>query len=66
MLRIIKFVLDTADMGLKLVPTFTKGHLEWRLVGAIDSDWANDNEGQQKIRYGFHLVLVWDPHSMAF
>jgi len=29
MLRIIKFVLDTATMGLKLVPAFTKGQLEW-------------------------------------
>jgi len=49
MLRIIKFVLETATMGLKLVPTFTKGQLEWRLLGASDSDWANDKDNRKSI-----------------
>jgi len=48
-LRIIKFVLDTATMGLKLVPTFTKGQLEWRLLGASDSDWANDKDNRKSV-----------------
>jgi len=49
MLRIIEFVLDIATMGLKLVPTFTKGQLEWRLLGASDNDWANDKDNRKSI-----------------
>jgi len=47
MSRIIQFVLDTADTGLKLVPTFTKGQLEWRLVGASYSNWADDKDNRK-------------------
>jgi len=47
MLRIVKFVLDTADMGQKLVPAFAKGQLEWRLLGASDSDWASDKDNRK-------------------
>jgi len=36
-------------MGLKLVPTFTKGQLEWRLLGASDSDWVNDKDNRKSI-----------------
>ena len=39
MLRIIKFVLDTQDYGLKFDPT--KDHL-WKLEGMSDSDFATD------------------------
>jgi len=56
MLKIIKFVLDTATMGLKLVPTFTKDQLEWRLLGASASDWANDKDNR-KSNMAFILFL---------
>jgi len=56
MLRIIKFVLDTTNMGFKLVPTFTKGQLEWGLLGASDSDWANDKDNTKSIM-AFILLL---------
>jgi len=49
MLRIIKFVLDTATMGSKLVPIFAKGQLEQRLLGASNSDWADDKDNRKSI-----------------
>jgi len=60
MLRLIKFVIDTATMGLKIVPTFTKGQLEWRLLGASDSDWANDKDNRKSIM-AFILFLNGTP-----
>jgi len=60
MLRLIKFVIDTATMGLKIVPTFTKGQLEWRLLGASDSDWANDKDNR-KSSMAFILFLNGTP-----
>jgi len=58
MLRIIKFVLDTANMGLKRVPTFAKGQLEWRLLGASDSDWDNDKDNRKSIMAFILLVFL--------
>ena len=49
MLRVIKFVLDTEWMGLKISPTIFKGQLEWRLVGFSDSDWANDPDNRKSV-----------------
>ena len=63
MLRIIKFVLDTANMGLKLVPAFTNGQLVWRLVGASDSDWANDKDNRKSVMafilYLCDVPILW-------
>jgi len=49
MLRIIKFVLGTADMGLELVPAFTKGQLKWRLLAASDNNWVNDKDNRKSV-----------------
>ena len=42
MLRVIKFVLDTKDLGLKMVPTLHEGI--WNLESFSDSYFANDKE----------------------
>jgi Reverse transcriptase (RNA-dependent DNA polymerase) len=60
MLRVIKFVLDTATMGLKLVPHTVGGQLEWRLVGYSDSDWANDLDNRKSVM-AFILFLCGIP-----
>jgi len=58
MLRIV--VLDTADMGQKLVPAFVKGQLEWRLHGASGSDLANEKDNRQSFM-AFILFLCRIP-----
>ena len=40
--RVIKYVLDTSQYGLKLNPTSEPGL--WTLVAYTDSDWAGDKE----------------------
>ena len=40
--RVAKFVLDTKDMGLCIVPTMCYGI--WHLEALSDSDFANDKE----------------------
>jgi len=47
-------------MGLKRVPTFTKEQLEWRLLRASDSDWANDKDNR-KSAMAFILFLCGFP-----
>ena len=42
MLRFIKFVLDTKEIGLKMAPTLHEGI--WHLEAFSDSDFANDKE----------------------
>jgi hypothetical protein len=58
MLRVIKFVLDTRDYGLKLAPTRTK--FKWKLVAYSDSDWAGDKDDRRSIS-GFILFLNGAP-----
>ena len=60
MLRVIKFVLDTETVGLKLVPILPTGELEWRLVGHSDSDWANDVDNRKSVM-AFILFLCGIP-----
>ena len=40
--RVAKFVLDTKDLGLHIVPTMSDGI--WHLEALSDSDFANDQE----------------------
>ena len=49
-LRVIKFVLDTKDLGLKVVPTLHDGI--WLLEVFSDSDFANDKETRISV-YGY-------------
>ena len=55
LLRVIKFVLDTKDKGLRIEP---KGQIdEWDLVMLSDSDYAGDQETRISVS-GFILYLM--------
>ena len=66
MLRVIKLVLDTKDLGLKMVPTLHEG--SWHLEAFSDSDFANDKETRISV-YGYVIYfcgvpVVWKSKSM--
>jgi hypothetical protein len=44
LLRVIKFVLDTKNFGLKIRPNFAEK--SWNLNVSCDSDWAGDPEAR--------------------
>ena len=48
MLRVIKYVLDTKTLGLKMSPTGTIGD-PWTIECFSDSDWATDPETRRSI-----------------
>lgn len=54
MSRIIKFVLDATDMGLRLVSILCGGNHEWRLVGHSDSDWSDDCDNGKSV-----MTFIW-------
>ena len=54
MLRVIKYVLDTKDLGLKIEPTLENGH--WTVEAYSDSDWAGDPDNRQSV--GSYIVFV--------
>jgi Reverse transcriptase (RNA-dependent DNA polymerase)/gag-polypeptide of LTR copia-type len=54
MMRLIKYVLDTKDRGLKVAPTPTK--LEWDMLVYSDSDWAGDKDDRKSIS-GYMIFL---------
>ena len=66
MLRIIKFVLETKDLGLNMVATLHNGI--WHLEAFSDSDFANDKETRISV-YGYVIYfcgvpVVWKSKSM--
>ena len=54
MLRVIKYVIDTKDKGLKIAPTMVE--LEWKLVVFSDSDWAGDKDGRKSV--GGYMIFL--------
>lgn len=46
--RVIKFVLDTKDLGLKIEPQSEKSET-WKLVAYSDSDWAGDKDNRRSV-----------------
>ena len=58
MLRVIKFVLDTKDLGLKMVPTLHEGI--WHLEASSDSGFANDKETRISV-YGYVIYSCGVP-----
>ena len=67
MLQVIKFILDTKDLGLKIVPTLHNGI--WKLEAFSDSDFANDKETRISVyRYVIYycgVPVVWKSKSMS-
>ena len=61
MLRIIKYVLDTRNLGLKIQPTFRYNE-PWELVCYSDSDYASDADTRRSIS-GFVLYVCQVPVS---
>ena len=49
--RVIKYVLDTPDYGLKIEPIVDNKdmNIEWNLIVYSDSDWAGDKENRMSI-----------------
>jgi hypothetical protein len=47
--RILKFVIDTKDCGLKLEPILSQDELEWSLLVYSDSDWAGDKNNRHSV-----------------
>lgn len=56
MKRVIKYVLDTADYGLKIFPTEIKEG-NWEMTIYTDSDWAGDKDSRRSVS-GFILYLM--------
>ena len=56
MKRIMKFVLDTRDLGLKIQPHKLQDET-WELKVFTDSDWAGDKETRQSVS-GYVLILM--------
>jgi hypothetical protein len=55
--RVIKFVLDTKTMGLKMNPKINTDISEWDIVVYTDSDWAGDKETRISVT-GFIVFLL--------
>ena len=55
---VIKYVLDTKDLGLKMVPRLQEGI--WHLEAFSDSDFANDKETRISV-YGYVIYFCGVP-----
>ena len=55
MLQVIKSILDTEDLRLRIVPTLYNGI--WQLEAFSDSDFANDKETRISA-YGYVIYFV--------
>ena len=51
MKRIMKFVLDTKDIGMKFEPKIKENMTDflWELTAFSDSDWAGDKDNRKSI-----------------
>jgi hypothetical protein len=58
MMRVIRFVLDTRDFGLKVEPKLQQDM--WDMTIYTDSDWAGDKENRHSVT-GYIMYLVGVP-----
>jgi hypothetical protein len=62
MLRVIKFVLDTRNLGLKLEP-FPMRNQRWDLMAYSDADWAGDRDTRRSVTgyaiYFMGCLVCW-------
>jgi Reverse transcriptase (RNA-dependent DNA polymerase) len=56
MLRIIKYVLDSKNRGLRVAPLLKAKTIEWELLVYSDSDWAGDKDDRKSIS-GYMIFL---------
>ncbi len=62
MLRIVKFVLDTRSLAIRIKPIPIGEELQWEIVAFSDSDFAGDKETRISVA-GFVLYLMGVPIS---
>ncbi len=62
MKRVIKFVMDTKHLGLKIEPKTPDNDKMWDLVIYCDSDWAGDKDTRISVA-GFIVYLMGAPIS---
>jgi hypothetical protein len=55
--QVIKFVLDTKMMGLKMNPKITTNISEWDIVVYTNSDWAGEEETRINVT-GFIFLMI--------
>jgi hypothetical protein len=62
MKRLAKFVMDTDDYGLKVLPTISRAK-KWKMTVYTDSDWAGDKDNWHSVSgYAIFLsdtVILW-------
>jgi hypothetical protein len=62
MKRLVKFVIDTNEYGLKIAPSIPKSK-KWNLTAYTDSDWAGDKDNRHSVSgYSIFLngaVVLW-------
>ena len=62
MLRVVKFVLDTKNLAIKVAPTHLVND-EWNLVAYSDSDFGGDKESRISVGgfiiYGMGVPISW-------
>jgi hypothetical protein len=58
--RVIKFVLDTRDLGLKIEPKITGSGDDWDIVIYTDSDYGGDKESRISVT-GYIVYLLGVP-----
>ena len=59
--RVLKYVIDTQENGLKLEPKYTNSkEINWELVLFTDSDWAGDTDTRKSVS-GYALFLMECP-----
>ena len=54
MLRVIKYVMDTRNRGLKIAPEMNE--LMWELIVYSDSDWAGDKDNRRSV--GGYMIFL--------
>jgi hypothetical protein len=65
MLRVMKWLLDTPNLGLKMKPVITKnseGSINWILKGICDSTWGSEKQDGKSVT-GYILYFMGVPIS---
>ena len=58
--RVIKFVISTSNLGLKIQPKMENDIRDWEMVVFTDSDWAGDEDTRISVS-GYIIFLMEVP-----